>query len=352
MYYVGLDIHKRYCMTTVMNKQGKVIDKARVESRPQDLRDYFEKMEEPTSVVMEACYNWGYFVDILDGIVDKVTLAHPLKTRAIADARIKTDSIDSKTLADLLRADLIPAAYIPDKGTRLMKNYLRYRAGLVAMSTAVKCKIHALLDQHDYAERETLAQFSDMFGKKGLELMAGVKLPGCDTQILHSWLELLAHIKKEILEANRWVREHVREDELALLLKTIPGIGDQFALLIRYEIDRIERFRNPNKLISYAGLAPSTYQSGNKVRHGKITKQGNKWLRWAFVEAVHAATISSPYLRHYFSRLQAKIGRDRACVATARKLAGIVFGVMKNRTPYRESLVGQSPSKGSSRSAA
>jgi transposase len=215
-----------------MDKQGKVIDKARIESRPQELRDYFKDTAEPVSVVLEACYNWGYFADILDGIAAKVTLAHPLKTKAIADARIKTDTIDSKTLADLLRADLIPEAYIPDKETRLMKNYLRYRAGLVALSTAIKCKIHALVDQHDYAERETLAQLSDTFGKKGLGLLAQVKLPGYDTQILRSWLELLEHIKSEITQANRWVREHVREDESASLLKTIPGIGDQFVLAV------------------------------------------------------------------------------------------------------------------------
>lgn len=352
MYYVGLDIHKRYCISTVMDKQGKVIDKARIDSASSELRDYFGSFDQPLSVVMEACYNWGYFADILGGITEKLILAHPLKTKAIADARIKTDSIDSKTLADLLRADLIPESYIPSKETRLVKNFLRYRAGLTAISTMIKNKIHALVDQHDHPARETLEHLSDVFGKKGLEILETLELPGCDTQILRSWLGMLEHLKKEIANANRWVRQHVREDELASLLKTIPGIGDQFALLIRYEIDRIERFRNPKKLVSYTGLAPSTYQSGNKTRHGRITKQGNKWLRWALVEAAQRTPIKSPYFKKYYNRLKQKIGSNRARVATARKIAEVVFGVMKTRTPYREFLVGQSPSKGSSRSAA
>ena len=349
MYYVGLDIHKKYCISAVMDKEGKIMDRKRIESKPEALREYFKELEEPCHVAMEACYNWGYFLDILQDVTDGISLGHPLKTRLIAEARIKTDAIDAKVLADLLRTNLLPLAYIPGVETRRMKNFLRFRAGLASMNTQVKNKIHALLDQHEFPERQTLGQLSDVFGTQGRNLLAQITLPGADTEVLRSWVGLWEHLHKEILKADLWIRKHVKDDPMSLLLKTIPGIGDQFALLVRYEIDEIERFRSAKKLVGYAGLAPSTYSSGGITRHGRITKQGNKWLRWAFVEAAQKAPITSPYFKEYFHRLKDRAGRDRARIATARKIAEAVFGVMKNKKVYQEYLLGQSPSKGSSR---
>lgn len=352
MYYVGLDIHKKYCISAVMDKEGKMIDRAKIDSNPQALKNYFEKIKEPCHIAMEACYNWGYYMDILGEVADDISLAHPLKTKLIAEARIKTDHIDAKVLADLLRTNFLPLSYIPGKQTREVKSYLRYRAALTALSTQIKNKIHALLDQHIFLEKETLSQLSDIFGKQGLALLAKVVLPGEDTEILKSWLGLLEHLHKEILRANLWTRNHVKEDAICRFLKTIPGIGDTFAILIRYEIDEIRRFASAKKLVSYAGLAPSTYSSGGKTRHGGITKQGNKWLRWAFVEAAQRAPATSPYFNQYYERIKERAGWDRARIATARKIVEVVFGVMKNEKPYQEFLLGQLPSKGSSRLAA
>lgn len=132
-------------------------------------------------------------------------------------------------------------SYIPGKETRQVKSYLRYRAALTALSTQIKNKIHALLDQHVFLEKETLAQLSDIFGKQGLELLTKVVLPGDDTEILKSWLGILEHLHKEILRANQWTRQHIKEDFICRILKSIPGIGDTFAILIRYEIDEIHR---------------------------------------------------------------------------------------------------------------
>lgn len=82
----------------------------------------------------------------------------------------------------------------------------------------------------------------------------------------------------------------VGQDETTRRLKSIPGLGDILALLVRYEIDELERFSSPNHLVSYAGLSPSLYSSGGKSHYGKITKQGNRWLRWAMTEAAQVAS--------------------------------------------------------------
>ena len=117
------------------------------------------------------------------------------------------------------------------------------------------------------------------------------------------------------------------------LLKTIPGIGEFFARLIEAEIDDISRFRNPKKLAAYAGLVPSTYSSGGKTYHGKIIKQGNKWLRWAFVEAVQPAVATDLQLRSQYEHLKFR-GTNKARVAIARKLLTIAFQILRDQRPY------------------
>ncbi|MCY1556419.1 Transposase IS116/IS110/IS902 family protein [compost metagenome] len=116
-------------------------------------------------------------------------------------------------------------------------------------------------------------------------------------------------------------------------MKTIPGIGEFFARLIDAEIDDISRFRNPKKLAAYAGLVPSTYSSGGKTFHGKIIKQGNKWLRWAFVEAVTPAVASDLELRAQYEHLKIR-GTNKARVAIARKLLTIAFQILRDQRAY------------------
>jgi transposase len=124
------------------------------------------------------------------------------------------------------------------------------------------------------------------------------------------------------------------------LLKTIPGIGEFFARLIDAEIDDVGRFRSAKKLAAYAGLVPSTYSSGGRTYHGKIIKQGNKWLRWAFVEAVAPATAADPQLRDLYERLKPH-GTNKAKVAVARRLLTIAFQLLREQRPYERRGAGR-----------
>ena len=118
-------------------------------------------------------------------------------------------------------------------------------------------------------------------------------------------------------------------------LKTLPGIGEFFARLIDAEIDDIARFRSAAKLAAYAGLVPSTYSSGGKTYHGRIIKQGNKWLRWAFVEAVTPAVATDPDLKAFYTCLKRTKGANRAKVATARRLLTIAFQLLRDGRSYQ-----------------
>lgn len=214
-----------------------------------------------------------------------MALAHPLKVRAIAEARIKGDKISADILFDLLRCNLLPEAYVPNKETREAKNILRQRMFFVRMQTMVKNRIHTILDRHPEVMSEA-PDVSDLFGASGMEWLKQVVLPGQDNQLLASELELLEVLKRKISVSNGIVKELAKGDKTVKLLRSIPGLGPFFSVLVAKEIDDIGRFRDEKKLCAYAGLVPSTYASGGKVFHGRITKTGNKWLRAAFVEAV------------------------------------------------------------------
>jgi len=333
MYYIGVDYHKEYSYLVVKDEHGKIERRGRVRNSKEEVQQFLGPYGQGKAV-LEATRNWGLIYDWLEETLDDVALAHPLKVRAIAEARIKTDKISADVLADLLRADLLPRAYVPSKQTRQIKNILRQRMFFVRMQTMVKNRIYSILDRHP----EVLSQaprVTDLFGVAGLGWLEQVKLPGEDNKLLASELEVLRLLKKKIWESNGTVNELAKRDRRAELLRSIPGIGAFFSVLVLYEIDDIHRFSDEKKLCSYAGLVPCTYASGGKVFHGRITKQGNKWLRWALIEAVQPAIRSDAELYAYYQHLRMKNDANAAKVATARRILTIVYRVLTQERLYR-----------------
>ena len=332
MLYVGVDAHKKTSHLTVMDGTGKVLRRKQVHSSPSGLQEILGSYQEPMRAVLEASYTWGPMYDWLAEFADEVVLAHPARVRAIAAARVKTDKIDSEILAHLLRADLIPEAYAPSKEVRAAKRVLRQRMFFVRMKTMVKNRIQALLSQHAMA----LPDVSDLFGKAGLGWLKGLELPEPDRRLLREDLTLLEVLQQRIAATEGLIAELAAGDEVVSRLASLPGIGDFFSVLVRYEVDDVQRFSEAKKFVSYIGLVPSTYASGERIVHGRLTKQGNKWLRWAFIEAVGPAVRKSAYLRRYYEQIKARRGTKDARTATARKLAQLAWTVWTERRRYEE----------------
>jgi transposase len=328
----GVDAHRTKTHVTIVDDVGKVLTRKRVSSSSDELQRLFAHYQEPIKAVVEATYNWGPVYDWLDEIADDVVLAHPAKVRAIAEARIKNDKIDSETLAQLLRADLIPQAYAPSKEIRAVKRVLRQRMFFVRVQTMVKNRIHALLAQHAIV----LPDATDLYGKAGLAWLQQLALPQPDGQLLRDDLCLLATLRERIIATDALIGQLTKGDEVIGWLLSLPGIGSFFAVLLRYEVDDMTRFRSAKKFARYTGLIPSTYASNTRVYHGPLTKQGNKWLRWAFIEAVAPALRASSSLRHYHDRIKARRGAHDARVCTARKLAELAWTVWTERRCYAE----------------
>lgn len=333
MVYVGVDLHKRYSYMTAMGKEGETVKEKKLPNKEEEIISFLSSLGEEVEVVAEATSNWYWFEELLSKHGISLKLAHPLKTKAIAQARIKTDKLDSKILAHLLRCDLLPEAYIPGEKTKLRRELLRNRAFLVKLKSALKGRVHAMLLKLNIEH-----EFSDLFGKKGREFLKKIDVPTTYREALDSYLRAIYFLESEIEAFTQRIKERVEEDEKAKRLMEIPGIGYHLSLLIISEIGEINRFPSAKKLVSFAGLCPSTHSSGGKTYYGRITKQGSKWLRWAMIEAATKASIYHPELKLFYLRLKKRKGAKIARVAVARKLLENIYHMLKKNESFAQSV--------------
>jgi transposase len=332
MLHAGLDMHKRFSVVTVTDDAGKeMVGGKRLNNDEDEIRSFFECLDDEVRVVLEAGGNWYWMCDLLDGMGLENRLCHPMKTKAIASARIKTDKIDSRILAHLGRMDFVPEAYKPDMDTRHLRELLRYRAAIVKVRTATKNKVHALL-----ARLNVTNPYTDLFGKKGLAYLEGLELLLVYRKALDGYLRLLAAVEEEISIADGLVAETAAISKEAKLLQTIPGVGPILALMILAEVGDVNRFHSAKHLASAAGLVPRVSQSGNSLRHGHITREGSSWLRWALVEAAIHTSVRPGPVRDRYLAIKKRKGNKIARVATARRLATYVYHMLKEGKTYSE----------------
>src|SRR4030095_14091947 len=190
MYSIGVDFHKAYSHMTVLDEQGRTLKSGKVPNTAEAVHAFVAPYRDGGEAVIEATRNWTIMYDLLETELAAVHLAHPLKVRAIAEARIKTDRIDSRILAHLLRCDLLPRAYVRPREQRMSQQLLRHRLFVVRVRTMVKNRIHVLVDRQ-VDLRATAAEFSDLFGRAGLAWLRTVALPAPERQLLDSELALL-----------------------------------------------------------------------------------------------------------------------------------------------------------------
>jgi transposase len=334
MYYMGIDHHKQYSHITVLDETGEVIKAERVGNTRKEVKVFLHDLDGKIEGVIEAGYSHYTMMDLMESEGVSMKIAHPEQVKAIAKAKIKTDKRDSKILAHLLRSNLIPEVYRRDNKNREAQRILRHRMTYVRMQTQVKNRIRALLAKQREEVRQIVVLEDALFRESGLKVLRSLNLPGKDQQMLESWLETLEHLKGKIKLSDALVREILRSSEGARLISTLPGFGEFFSVLVSVEIADIGRFDSPGNLHSYAGLIPSTHASGGKIYHGKLVHQGNKWLRWALVEAVWPAVKSDFDIRVYYQRMKKRKGANSAKVATARRLLTIIYRVMKEKRAY------------------
>jgi transposase len=332
MSYIGIDLHRRFSQVHVYNEETAQESTQRIANDEQAVRDFFTELDDDCKVALEATGNWYWLIDVLQDIGCKVVLSNPLQTKAIAKARIKNDKVDARMLAHLLRTELLPTCWIPERTERCIRDMLRIRLSLVRFRTQCKNVIRAVL-----------AKFNvDMPVKKiwegtGREQLTQLMLPLPYADIIPQVLIHIDQLSEHIKYWEGCIHTRVSTNTPAQMLLTIPGVGELSALTILYESGPIERFPSAKHYVSYCGLVPQVKASADKCWHGRLFKQANMYLKRTYVEvaqvAVRAAGTDARF-KWFYQRTMKRKGKAIARIALARKIAGIAYHMIKHDIDY------------------
>lgn len=336
--YIGMDVHKRYTVAVATDEQGTVIRRDRIEHGVDVANapwaDYFAAIGQKPRVALEATGVSYSVMEAIEPFCESVTVSNPVRTRLIAEQSVKTDKIDAKVLAQLLRTNFLPAVHVVERSIRDGRELLRHRISLVQLQTGMKNRIHGLLTRCGL-----LFEGTDLYGKAGREYLARVPLRPVYRDELDRYLRVLDSIAAEIKSLTKRIHHEVKVSPEAQRLSTVHGLGKYLAALVYWEIGDIKRFLSSSRLVGYCGLGPRVYSSGGKTFHGPISKAGNKFLRWALVEAAQKYGTRPGPIGDFYRRVKAKKGSKAARVAVARKLATIIWHMLTKGENFDETKI-------------
>jgi transposase len=330
MRFIGLDVHKRVVQVHIVDETGARLDAFRFELSAGTLEQFARRyLDEDTAVALEATTNTWAVVDAITPFCARVVVSNPLRTKAIASAKVKTDKVDATVLAHLLRLDYLPQVWQPDPATRAERALASRRSALTRQAISLKNRIHSVLHQR------LIEPPKELFSKAGRSWLAALELPPIARGEIDTLLRLLDALALEQQALRADINRSAFLSEDIRLLMTLPGVDVAVAHGLMAAIGQIERFDSPEKLAAYLGLVPSVRQSAEHAYYGPITKRGNANARWLLIQAAqHAADHPGP-LGHQFVRLERRKNRSVAVVAIARKLAVLGWHLLTHRQPYR-----------------
>ena len=341
MFYSGIDLHKDNCVISTVNQQGEMIKQSKLPNHNISIIHYFNEVGKPHKAVVESTSNWYWLSDLLKENGIEIVLAHAKYLKAISYAKVKTDKVDSQTLAYLLRLNMIPEAHQISADKRSLRDLMRARLRLVTKRTSCFNSIHRLLGKYNIAipEDRNLHDLStlEMLVNLPLEQDARFQLDALKQQIR------LLHKQINSLEKSMHTRLIPNEDIQRLLW--IPGIGKILAFTIYLEVDGIERFADVNKFYSYCRLVPGADNSNRKQRHKSGNKDGNRYLKMAFMEAGIRARQYYKEIREYYQSKERRKHKNIARALVAQELAKITFYILKNKEDFNNRFKNKSLSR-------
>ena len=330
MIYAGLDVHKAQVTFCVLDEAGTVVDRGEVPCRREAITQLADRLGPEAAVALETTTHSHAVAELMTPYVQRVVVANPMKVRAIAEAKVKTDKVDAEILAHLLRCDYLPSVWQADAATQTQRQITGRRTALVNQRTAIVNRIHSLL-----TSRLILPPAADLLSDTGRQWLAELDLDELDRAQVDSELRLIDALNHEIEILDDRIAESAYESEQVKLLMTVPGIGMQVAASLLAAWGEWKRFKSAGHAASYLGLAPSTRQSADRCHHGPISKAGRSQARMMLIQAAQALTRQQHPLGAFFRRLAKRKNRNVAITATARKIATIAWHVLVSGEPYR-----------------
>jgi len=337
-YYCGLDLSARDCQVCVIDNNLNPLVQKKVKNELSRIVALIEPFKDDLESVVESTFNWYWLVDGLKEKGYGICLAHTLGLFMITGAKVKTDKRDAFALAKLLKAGMIPKAYIYPYESRPVRDLIRRRSSLVQLRAEEYGSLRRLLLRQGIIEHSrndikhaVKEDLNEWFQHPMIILRARFQL------------ERIELFSRQITELESTILATAEKKPEYKLLTTIPGIWKILAMTIMYEVGEISRFENAKHFSSYTRVVPGIAQSGSKKGRGRGSKQGNPYLKSAFSQAATYAVRYYPKIRRcYDKHLNRHRGRARKLIAyniIAHKIAVATYCVLRDGTEYREELM-------------
>lgn len=334
MNYCGLDLGKTSSHFCIVDDDRSIVREGRVRTNARSLTERLGSMK-PMRIVVEASTKSFWVADELEAMGHTVTVVDPGRTKAIGSALIKHDKLDARILAVLCQANLLAVVGRPTQAERLRRMPVASRDVLIRMRTIAINAARSLLDSEGIAvpsasSPRIVEVLDEVLEEVPKEIAAAVS----------PLVEHIEHLNASVAAFDDALAELAREDETMKLLQTAPGVGPVTAAVFLYVLRSHERFSSGRSVGAYIGLVPSLYSSGKTHRVGRITKAGNRQLRWVLTMAANALLRSSQDsgLKRWGLALAERVGRKKAKVALARKLAGVLWAMWRENRAFEPRL--------------
>ena len=331
-HYIGFDVHKKSVSYCAKVADGTVVEEGRLRATHDVLRQWVVKRQEPWHGAMEATLFRGWIYDALAPFAAKLQMGHPALMKAIFASKKKNDQLDARKIADLLRADLLPACYVAPTQMRELRRMLRYRNLVVAQAVQMKNRMSGMLMEvgAEYSKdrlhgREYFSQLLDRLEQVPESVKDLLRLS-------RGALDLFETVQRKLLD--RLQKEPLLRQRVELL-RTIRGVGEVTALTWVLEICDPRRFPSIDHAVSYCGLTSALVESADKPQRGPISKQRNAHLQTVLIEAAKLAPRWNPQLAAVHQRELQRGHRNRATLEVARKLVAYLLAVDRSGQPFQ-----------------
>jgi transposase len=316
-YYAGLDVHRKSISFCVKRADGSMVREGRIAATREAIGEWARTLDGPWCCGLEAtiCSHWIH--EVLKTFAAQVQMANPAKLKAISAAKRKSDTLDARTLADLLRCNLFPSCYVPPIEYQSLRCYLRERALLVRARVMFKNKTAGLL-----IERGVPYETRKLHGKRYFAAL--LKQNAALTDELKPLLAFHPTQIDQLEQMDNAIVRRLTRDPLLQCrierLKMIRGVGDITALTWAVEVGEPSRFPNERHAISYCGLCAAQRESAGVQKRGPLSKQRNAFLQTTLIEAAHMAITHNEKLRAIYDAECQRGPKNRATLEVARRL--------------------------------
>jgi transposase len=336
--FIGCDAHKKFSVFVAVNEKGQAGEAMRVAHDRDVYRTFLARLPAHSAIAVEASGSYSWLVDEMERLGHRPKLCNPHEAKRRMGLTNKTDKLDARGLAILLRNGTLPEVWIPPSELRDQRELLRLRIFLVRLRTRVKNRIHGTLARYNVQ-----VPGADLFGVGArLELVARLpELPAHSREAIEQELATLDFLEIQIESAERRLESIMKVSAEADLLKTLPCVGKILSMVLMLEIGRVDRFPTAAHLASYAGLVPRVHSSGGHTRMGQVCGNVNRNLKWAFIETgnlivINQRRLAGTHVVRLYQRIKRSKNHQKAVVAVARHLAEAAWWVLTKQEVYRE----------------